>query len=148
MEKVPAIIVDLDGTLCDIDHRLHHIKKNPQDWSAFNGSLDQDKSYFWCLELIAAMKARGYQVYFVTGRTDDCEEATKVWLARHNVSYDNLFMRKFSDFREDSDVKEEIYRNHIKNKANILFVVDDRQSVVERWRKLGLTCLQCAPGKF
>lgn len=148
MEKAFAIIVDLDGTLCDVEHRVHHVKQKTKNWKAFNDSMDQDKSYFWCLELIAAMKARGYQIIFVTGRTEDLRERTEVWLKNHEVSYDKLYMRKVQDFREDSDVKEEIYRTHIKPITDILFVVDDRESVVERWRKLDLVCLQCAPGKF
>lgn len=31
---------------------------------------------------------------------------------------------------------------------NILFVIDDRDSVVEMWRRNGLTVLQCAKGDF
>jgi octaprenyl-diphosphate synthase len=46
------------------------------------------------------------------------------------------------------DIKEEIYHLKIEKDAQVLFVIDDRKSVVERWRKLGLTCLQCAPGDF
>lgn len=143
-----SIIVDLDGTLCDVDHRVHHVRAKPKNWHAFNQSMDQDKPYFWCIELIAAMKGRGYKVYFVTGRDDNFRDMTEAWLVRHKVEYDELYMRKNGDFREDSDVKEEIYNKSIAPLSNVLFVVDDRKSVVERWRKLGLTCLQCAPGDF
>jgi hypothetical protein len=34
------------------------------------------------------------------------------------------------------------------SKDNILFTVDDRQKVVDFWRANGITCLQCAAGKF
>ena len=67
---------------------------------------------------------------------------------KHKVVFDHLHMRQNSDFREDADVKEEIYITHIEKNAQVLFVVDDRKSVVERWRKLELVCLQCAPGNF
>lgn len=143
-----AIIVDLDGTLCDVEHRVHHVQSKPKNWNAFNQSMDLDQPYFWCIELIAAMKARGYKIYFVTGRDENFKQVTTDWLALHNVSYDELHMRKDQDFREDSEVKEEIYHNHIKKNSQVLFVVDDRKSVVERWRELGLVCLQCAPGDF
>jgi predicted secreted acid phosphatase len=146
--QAKAIIVDLDGTLCDVEHRVHHVRSKPKNWKAFNESMDQDKPYFWCLELISAMKARGYKIFFVTGRDDDYRTMTADWLKRHHVEYDELYMRKARDYREDSEVKEEIYLQFIEKKAQVLFVVDDRKSVVERWRKLGLTCLQCAPGDF
>lgn len=73
---------------------------------------------------------------------------TEEWLHKHNVPYDFLFMRGEIDFREDSDVKEEIYREKIERNYQVLFVVDDRKSVVDRWRKMELICLQCAPGNF
>lgn len=124
------------------------MKSKPKNWGAFNQAMDQDQPYFWCIELIAAMKARGYKIYFVTGRDENFRKMTTDWLERHNVYYDELHMRKDQDFRQDSEVKEEIYVNHIEKNSQVLFVVDDRKSVVERWRKLGLTCLQCAPGDF
>ncbi|MBY0414096.1 MAG: hypothetical protein K2Q18_08015 [Bdellovibrionales bacterium] len=146
--KAKAIIVDLDGTLCDVEHRVHHVRSKPKNWKAFNESMAHDVPYLWCIELIAAMKARGYKVFFVTGRDDDFKKMTTDWLTRHHVEYDELYMRKAGDFREDSEVKEQIYIEEIESIAQVLFVVDDRKSVVERWRKLGLTCLQCAPGDF
>ena len=148
IEKDKAIIVDLDGTLCDVEHRVHHVQKKPRDWRAFNQAMDQDESYFWCIELIAAMKARGYKILFVTGRDENFRELTAAWLKRHHVVHDELYMRRANDFREDADVKEEIYFQKIEKVAQVLFVVDDRKSVVERWRKLELVCLQCAPGDF
>lgn len=148
MSKHKAVIVDLDGTLCDVEHRVHHVKSKPKNWDAFNQALDQDQPYFWCIELIAAMKSYGYKIYFVTGRGENYRKMTVDWLIQYNVFYDELHMRKNQDFREDSEVKEEIYINEIEKIAQVLFVVDDRKSVVERWRKLGLTCLQCAEGDF
>jgi hypothetical protein len=34
------------------------------------------------------------------------------------------------------------------DKRKVLFVVEDRNRVVEMWREEGLVCLQCAPGEF
>lgn len=146
--KAKAIIVDLDGTLCDVEHRVHHVQNHPKNWHAFNSAMDQDKSYFWCLELIAAMKTRGYKILFVTGRDENFRDKTEAWFKKHKVDYDELYMRPARDFREDSDIKEEIYYTKIANNSEVLFIVDDRKSVVERWRKLNMTCLQCAPGDF
>lgn len=148
MSQTKAILVDLDGTLCNVEHRVHHVRSKPKNWKAFNESMDKDESYFWCIELIAAMKDRGYKVYFVTGREDNFRGMTEEWLKRHNVMHDGLYMRRSNDFREDADVKEELYRQEIERHAQVLFVIDDRKSVVARWREMGLVCLQCAPGDF
>ena len=94
------------------------------------------------------MSARLYKIIFVTGRVEHSRGPTEAWLKKHAVKYDHLYMRGVLDRREDSDVKEEIYFQNIKQNYQVLFVVDDRKSVVERWRKLELVCLQCAPGDF
>ena len=148
MSKHKAIIVDLDGTLCDVEHRVHHVKSKPKNWDAFNQALSQDRPHFWCIELMAAMKSYGYKIYFVTGRGENYRKMTIDWLDSHKILFDELHMRKDQDFREDAEVKEEIFIDVIDKNSRILFVVDDRKSVVERWRKLGLTCLQCAVGDF
>lgn len=148
MNKVKAIIVDLDGTLCDVEHRVHHVKSNPKNWHMFNQLIVHDSLNHWCFELIEAMAARGYQIYFVTGRAEDTRASTEAWLKKHNISYHQLYMRALLDRREDADVKEDIYKSIVEPVAQVLFIVDDRKSVVERWRKLELTCLQCAPGNF
>lgn len=148
MSKDQAIIVDLDGTLCDVEHRVHHVKSKPKNWNAFNEAMGKDEPYYWCLELIAAMKSRGYKIYFVTGREENFRSLTTQWLDYHSICYDELYMRRDQDFRDDAEVKEEIYVKEIVEKSQVLFVVDDRKSVVERWRKMGLTCLQCALGDF
>lgn len=148
MTMQKAIIVDLDGTLCDVEHRVHHVQGRHKNWEQFNQLLIHDTLNHWCFELIEAMHAQNYKIIFVTGRGEGNRDSTEEWLSRHHVVYDHLYMRAMLDRREDDDVKEDIYRQFIENKYQILFVVDDRKSVVDRWREMNLTCLQCAPGNF
>lgn len=42
---------------------------------------------------------------------------------------------KIWDTRCDTIVKREIYEEHIKDKYNVLFVIDDRVKVVDMWRE-------------
>lgn len=144
-----AIIVDLDGTLCDCEHRVHHVSgSGKKNWKEFNELMSEDELNNWCLDLIHAMVATNHKVLFVTGREDQYEEKTKEWLARHLVPYDELHMRESNDFREDSEIKKDIYNQRIKDKYKVTFVVDDRKSVVTMWREIGLVCLQCDWGDF
>jgi phosphoglycolate phosphatase-like HAD superfamily hydrolase len=148
VELLKAIIVDLDGTLCDVEHRVHHVKGDVKNWKEFNALIPEDKIYPWCNELIEAMVVRNYKILFVTGRGEDTRSMTERWLQKHSVIFNNLYMRPLGDQREDADVKEEIFINYIKDFYQVLFVLDDRKSVVDRWRELNLICLQCAPGNF
>lgn len=54
-------------------------------------------------------------------------------------------MRHLNDHRPDDVVKEEMLQQLRAEGKDILFVIDDRQKVVDMWRRNGLICLQMAP---
>ena len=145
MEQKYVIIVDLDGTLAEIGHRMHFIRgKGKKDWKGFFSGMSKDPVNVWCRELVLAMKASGCEIAVVTGRPDDYQADIDEWLKKHGIPCDRLFTRRAGDFRPDTVVKREIlYRNFKSN--GILFVVDDRAETVKMWRDEGLTCLQCNP---
>lgn len=52
-----AIIVDLDGTLCNLDHRLHHVRKEgKKDWDGFFAGISQDSPNLWYQMLVCSMR--------------------------------------------------------------------------------------------
>lgn len=144
--KQKAIIVDLDGTLCDTTHRQHFMEGTKR-WKSFYENMVHDKPNLWCLSLIDGMRGIA-EIVFVSGRPDSYYEHTQDWLRKHGLHIWPLFMRKEDDFRKDSIIKTELYNTHIRDQYDVLFCVDDRQQVVDAWRDLGLTCLQCAKGDF
>jgi predicted secreted acid phosphatase len=146
--KQPAIIVDLDGTLCNADHRRHHVESKPKNWKAFYDGMVDDHINAWCVRLVNAMASKGYQVLFVTGRPDNYRKQTEDWIAPRLWSGSPIFMRKEGDYRQDSIVKTQIYKEAIEPHYDVLFCIDDRKQVVDAWRALGLVCLQCAEGNF
>lgn len=148
MVKNKAIIVDIDGTLANVDHRLKFVHQTPKDWESFHNGCVLDSPHQWCLELVSAFKDRGFSIVLLTGRGDEYREKTKTWLTQHDIPYDALFMRAQNDRRADDLIKKEIYENEIFPEFDISFVVEDRKSVVAMWRKLGLVCLQCDDGDF
>jgi len=143
-----TIIVDLDGTLADVAHRLHHVRGlGRKDWKSFFRAMDQDPLNEWCRELMRGMRALGHEVAIVSGRPGDYADVIRTWLERHEIPYDRMHTRRAGDFRPDTVVKKEILDAEFR-KEDILFVVDDRQSVVGMWRAEGLVCLQCDPHDF
>ena len=139
------IICDLDGTLCNCDHRLHLAKHN--DWDRFNAACVDDKINEDITNIIRNLSSEKTLIYIVSGRDDKHIEKTEDWLFLNDVHYDKLFMRKSGDYRADSIVKEEILNKHI-DKEKVWFVLDDRNSVVNMWRENGLRCLQVQEGDF
>lgn len=148
------IICDIDGTVSDLQHRLHHVKAGPgkKNWDAFHEGVEHDNPFPDIIRIVTILRDSGHPLWFVTGRMDYTREATERWLGKHVGKYEQLFMRKTADYRPDDVVKEEIYGAHLVPLAIVpnttLAVFDDRNRVVTKWRELGFRVLQVAPGDF
>ena len=57
-------------------------------------------------------------------------------------------IRLVGDKSKDTIIKKEIEGGEIQGSYNVLFVLDDRNVVVDQWRSLGLQCFQVADGNF
>jgi len=143
------IICDLDGTLCNCTHRLRLAEK--EQWEEFNSKCVDDLVYENIANILRRLKDKETKIFIVTGRTENYEQQTRDWLFLNDIPYDEIFMREINDKRSDHIVKKEIFNVKIlfgRHESNIWFVLDDRQSVVDMWRKQGLTCLQVKEGDF
>ena len=141
--KIPAIICDLDGTLSIFEYTNGYKIRNPYD----GDKCGNDFIYFPVAEALKAFYYIGYKIIFVSGREDKFRKQTEEFLERvveeHSFEYEMLLMRKSGDYRKDFIVKEEIFNLQIKNSYNVISVFDDRKSVVEMWRRLGLFVFDC-----
>ena len=138
-------IFDIDGTLADIGHRLHHVAGGREDWPAFFAAMERDAPNEPIARL-ARLLAREMAVVIVTGRPEEWRETTAAWLRRHcGMEPARLLMRRSGDFRADHVVKRAMLAEIRREGFEPALVVDDRASVVAMWRKEGLPCLQCAP---
>ena len=134
--KPPCIIFDIDGTLA------HNVSRSPFDWSKVKEDV-VDKAVANVYDLFSLS---GFNVIICSGRDEICRQDTLEWLG-DEVPPLKLYMRKTNDYRPDWIVKEEMWRDIAQN-YNILFLVDDRQQVVDRARSLGLKVFQVEPHNF
>lgn len=141
------ILVDLDGTLCLDDHRVHHIRGGLKDWVKYFKACEDDLPNTPILELVAAMHLLGYRIHILSGRSDIVEDETRRWLVKHRVEYNSLRMRPGEDRTQD-DILKIKWGHELGGPEKCLFVIEDRKRVVDAWRLLGYTVLQCAPGIF
>lgn len=142
------IVVDLDGTLANIDHRVHYVRSEKPDWDAFHRACVDDAPNKWCVKLINEL-ARAYEVrlVIVSARSKMVEVETRDWLNNHLPAFATgdveLFMlREEGDHTEDVELKMRWLKDVAGGPAAVLFAVDDRQKVVDAWRAAGVTCLQ------
>lgn len=142
----PIVIFDIDGTLADCANRRGQLALTG-DMGKFLNEVSEDLPNYPVVDLYKTLQASGkYAMFIVSGRKEGLYIETVNWLAKYGIFYDSLLLRKNNDNRMDADVKREMLKEHF-SKDRILFVVDDRQQVVDMWRSLGITCLQCADFK-
>lgn len=148
--KRKAVICDLDGTLCDANHRVHYVEKQPKNWAKFFAEAFKDKVNTWCLDMMKNYQAQGIEVLFVTGRHEGLVNSTIGWIYTHTPFeaelHTNLFMRGEGDFREDTIIKQEIYDKVIAPKYEIIMAVDDKSSIIKMWESYNIPVIYCGPG--
>jgi len=144
----PCYIFDIDGTLADCSHRLHHIQKQPKDWDAFFAGCADDRPIEHIVSLAHALEARA-EIIFVSGRSDACKAETQEWLAERGFGLlHKLFMRAAGDHRDDDVVKSELLDRILADGWQPIMAFDDRSRVVKMWRARGIPCAQVADGDF
>ena len=135
-------LVDLDGTLA-----LHTSGRSAYEWHR----VKEDT----CNEVVKAMMEGIMNMHgrpmpiFMSGRDSVCREDTIDWL-ESNTNFirgwidENLYMRKESDMRSDTIVKEELIKNNqLDKKYNIICALDDRKKVIRHYNLLGIYVIDC-----
>lgn len=137
-----AIICDLDGTLALLGDR------SPYDTGkALEDALNHPVANV--IEVYAHQDRFDVRLILLSGREDRYRGVTEEWLKKHKIThYEALFLRRSGDRRKDFVIKQEVYEREIKNKYDVLFVLEDRDQVVKMWREIGLTCFQVEYGDF
>ena len=150
-----TIIFDLDGTLADIRERRTLATKEGGkiDWPKFfdPNNIYLDKPNTPVIESFKALRKSGHRMVIFSGRSDATREETEKWLAANEIVYDKLLMRPGMGegiFTPDDRLKENWLNEEFPDKNQVLCVYDDRDKVVDMWRRNGITCFQVAPGDF
>lgn len=144
MNKRQAVIVDVDGTIA-LMGKNQPGRRGPFDWNR----VGEDDPNEPIIQLIKRLRGPHVYVLWVSGRDSVCRQDTQLWLNQHcGACGEPLFMRREGDRRPDTEVKYELYHDYIEQDYNVVWVLDDRNSVVRMWRDLGLTVLQVADGDF
>ncbi len=138
-------LVDLDGTVALRDETDPNVR-HPFDWARVGDDLPNTP----IITVVRALATAGERIIYISGRSDECQAATSVWIAVHiQVAGEALRMRQAGDYRPDTIVKRELYERWVRPLGEVTGVLDDRVGVVRMWREdLGLTVLQVAPGEF
>lgn len=114
--KQDCIVVDLDGTLCNVEHRRHFVRppanttvapdgqmvnvlglldpvdvtqelpKFKKNWAGFFKGIAEDEPNKWCVDIVKKF-ADTHRIVFASGRDDNHKKITVEWLKKH-LDYD------------------------------------------------------------
>lgn len=144
-----TVIFDIDGTLADIEHRRVLLEGDKPNWTGFNAKMGDDAPNVPVVTLYKTLWNSGeYRIEIVTGRNEAFRKVTETWLTWNEIPFTRVTMRADKDQRADHIIKQEILNTFLAKGHDIAFSVDDRQQVVDMWRRNGIMCLQCDVGDF
>lgn len=149
-------IFDLDGTIALIDHRRHLLEgKDPNRWRAFYAACTKDEPNFSVISVMHGLLISGSEIWIFSGRSEEVRDKTISWLHRftlfpeHELTGPMLQMREAGDTTPDDVLKQRWLDSMLPvDRQRLVATFDDRQRVVDMWRKNGITCFQVAPGDF
>lgn len=151
--KKGFVICDLDGTLCDVKHRLHFVQKpegEKKDWKGFFVALSGDSVRTEVMDMLLNAQEAGYEIAFVSGRPDEYRPQTEAWLEKALEGYEIgtvLLMRRTGDKRPDTEVKKSILDTYfLANDYHIEWAIDDRPSVIRMWRENNISVTDVGDG--
>ncbi len=128
-------VVDIDGVLADVRHRLKYLDRRPKDWGSFFRAAAQDPPLEVGLETVRRL-AEVYEIVYVSGRPEHCRRDTEQWFTRHQLPAGDLHLRPSDDRRPAKDVKLRILRR-LQRRAPVAVLVDDDAAVLETARQAG-----------
>ena len=133
-------MLDIDGVLADVRHRLHHVARTPKDWGSFFAAAPDDPLLPQGRILADELTDRGLQVIYLTGRPERCRADTDAWLHHHSLPAGELHMRGDADRRPARLTKLELLRD-LSRRGTVSVVVDDDRAVVNALQQAGFQVL-------
>lgn len=139
MRKKKAIIVDMDGTICE------NVTGRPWYGEGAADGMMTDAPYTDIINMLRTyLENYEMQLLILTGRNDtkDVRAATLAWLETNWFYPDKLFMRKPGDYSKTAAFKEKTYVEKIEPYYDVIMVFEDNNACVQMFRDKGLLVLQ------
>lgn len=121
-------MIDIDGVVADVRHRLHLIESRPKHWDQFFAASADDPPLDAGVALVLELAA-DHDVVWLTGRPERNRKLTQAWLAAQGLPDRPLLMRRDRDFRPAREAKREQLRR-LRAEREIAVVLDDDPQVI------------------
>tara|TARA_Y100000310_G_C20688757_1_gene820826 strand:- start:2995 stop:3441 length:447 start_codon:yes stop_codon:yes gene_type:complete len=133
-------ILDMDGTLVDIQHRRHHVTNGSHNWKAFEDPdvVAKDTINESVAHVVKSLISTGNRCIVFSGRKEHLRAATEDQLQAAGIDPSYLILRDQKDNRPDHLIKKDFLSLARQRGFNPIFAIDDRPQVVRMWREEGL----------
>ena len=132
-------VIDIDGVLADVRHRLHHLEQRPKNWHGFFTDARHDPPLQIGVET-ARKLAEVYDVVYLSGRPESIRRDTERWFEKHDLPEGPLHLRPRGDYRPAYEMKIGVLRR-LARTAPVQVVVDDDPVVIDQVRAAGFDVL-------
>ena len=137
-ERMLAVI-DIDGVVADVRHRLHHVATPPKDWRSFFAAAPEDPLLDEGVRVVRAL-AEVHEVVYLSGRPEVCRPDTLTWLERHGLPPGEVHLRPSDDRRPSRFYKVDALDGFARTRQ-IAVLVDDDLLVCDAARAAGYDVL-------
>ncbi|MFZ8978610.1 MAG: LNS2 domain-containing protein [Candidatus Nanopelagicales bacterium] len=136
-----AAVIDIDGVLADVRHRLHHIQGRPKDWAAFFAAVGDDPLLPEGAAMARQAASDGLEIVYLTGRPERLRADTAGWLRHWDLPDGRLVMRPDRDHRPARLFKIQALTALDRDVA---WVLDDDPEVLDAVREAGFSTRHAA----
>jgi len=135
--------------LCDIDHTVSDATWRDAlisgDWDTYHSEAAYDLPILAMVNILIALADAGHSIIFITARPEKWRQDTLQWLSKHDIPFNELLMRKDTDYRPAPLMKMDLATTRFKDiKSEVLCIFDDRDDVIDIFKKSGVVSFQVA----
>lgn len=140
----PAVLFDLDGTLCDTRSIEHLVTGDEPDYAAFHAASAECPADPIVLEAAHQARDAGRAVVIISSREFIWRDLTLDWLVAREVPYDGLYLRFSSDFRPAVTVKRELLAHVREDGYEPVEAWENADDILALWNESGIGVLHDA----
>lgn len=132
-------VIDIDGVVADVRHRLHHLTDRPKDWPAFFAAAAADPVLQEGRHTVTRL-AEGYDIVYLSGRPESLRAVTTRWLRDNGLPEGPIELRPARDFRPGARYKLDVLHRLAQDRT-VGLLVDDDPRVLDAARGAGFDVL-------
>lgn len=144
MDRREAVILDLDGTACDVRPVRHYLQGPVKNYDAFHKASAFCEPNHWVLhEVRYHHEVLGRAVVVFSGRMRTYALMSYHWLTAWEFPFEGLYTRAEGDYRKDVLVKDDMW-TEASQWYNFVYAWDDTPEISDLWASKGMTVTRVA----